>query len=104
MTYLPYDTDQQRADGSIPVFQCAPSWAIISAAGSTLVKTGLGQCLALITGTAGLTLSLYDGTSAAGTLITTITPASGNTPIQVQFLTGLYVVATGTGATTVTYK
>lgn len=90
------------ASGAIPVYQASAWWESITSAGSYAVQTGSGSVDALITGTTGMTITLYDNTTASGTPIITITPALGYTTIRVQYLVGLYAVVTGTGAITIT--
>ena len=100
MSDYPYTTDQSRADGSMPVYQSGRYYPI-TAAGGYLVQSGVTQLLRIITGTAGLSLAIYDGTSAGGTLVATITPAAGTQDLGVQCLAGLYITATGSGASTI---
>ncbi len=102
MTAQPYSNNQVRSDGAIPVYQASSWWQSITTAGIYAIQTGTGSVDALIVGTTGMTITLYDNTSATGTPIITITPALGYTPIRVQYLAGLYAVVTGTGAITVT--
>lgn len=70
----------------------------LSGAGSTLLKTGIGSLggVAIGTGAAGASITLYDGTSSAGTLIGVIGAAApGTATFGVQFNSGLYVVVAG---------
>ena len=104
MTF-PYSNDQSRSDGSIPVIDATPSFLRISAAGSYLIKPGLGQIGLIITSVAGLTITLYDGISAAGSQICAITPSAGSSlPIKTQCVTGIFAVAAGTGDLTLTFR
>src|SRR5580698_4148931 len=91
-------TDSQNADHP------APNFVHLAANGSTLAKTGSGILQALVINTPGGSsniVTIYDGTSAGGTVIgiygTTV--AAARLPINLQFRIGLFiVVATGTAA------
>lgn len=76
----------------------APSQTIthLAAAGSTLIKTGAGALLAINSNdNAAGQLSIYDGLSAAGTLLAVVdTTARGYIPMPLKFTTGLFVVKT----------
>jgi hypothetical protein len=76
-------------------------------AGSTLLKTGVGSLQGVdinTAGTAGATVTLYDGTSSGGTEIAVISAAEQFNPrFGVQFTTGLYVALVGTPDVTVCY-
>jgi hypothetical protein len=82
-------------------------YANLSGVGTTLLKTGIGSLgsVAIGTGAAGASISLYDGTSSSGTLIGVIGAATtGSVTFGVQFFTGLYaVVAGGSPNATVSY-
>ncbi|MFM0428197.1 hypothetical protein PQQ75_04205 [Paraburkholderia aspalathi] len=73
-------------------------YANLSAAGSTLLKTGIGSLGGVVVGTgaAGATITLYDGTNTSGTLIAVLS-AAAPVPLTfgVSFFTGLYVVVAG---------
>lgn len=74
---------------------------------SALVKTGRGslQTLVIGTGAADATVTLYDGTTGAGTVIGIVDTA--NTTglwFGVQFNTGLYIEISGVVDITVTYS
>jgi hypothetical protein len=83
------------------------SYKNLNAAGSTLIKAGVGQLVDVTvnTGASGSSIALYDGTSVTGTPIATIDPAAnGCFLFGVQFNTGLFAVVTGTPDITVVYN
>lgn len=102
--------NQQSPSAAIPVYECIAPYGgqiirNLTANGSTLVKTGAGGFYRLIIGGAGTgsTLAVYDGTSASGTLLATIsTTTTGSVDIGLAFLTGLFVVAAGSAAANLT--
>lgn len=81
---------------------CTPTNLLAN--GTTLVRTGIGVMAGVninVLGASSNTLKLYDGLTAAGTLIGTIdtTVALGPTMPNVKFSTGLTaVLGTGTAA------
>ncbi len=102
---MSYSIDQTRTDGALPACTAAPLYQRITAAGTYVLKTSLGQLYSIIGSVAGMTVVVYDGTSAAGTEICTLVPAAGSvTPISVQLLSGICVVVTGTGDILLTYR
>lgn len=77
----------------------------LSASGNTLVKTGAGQLDAVICGTATGNITIYDGTSTGGAVVlATSALVAGRTSFQIAFRTGLFVVLSGAGVATVTYR
>lgn len=77
----------------------------LSASGSSLVKTGAGQLGAVICGTATGNITIYDGISSAGAVIlATSALVVGRTLFNIAFRTGLFVVLSGAGVATVTYR
>lgn len=79
-----------------------------AATAGTLVKTGNGTLYSVNVGDAGsgMQITLYDGTSTAGTVISVIKPTSpGSFLFNANLSTGLYVVVTATtaGDFTITY-
>jgi hypothetical protein len=82
------------------------TYAHLNTAVGTLLKTGIGSLrgITVNTGSAGSTLTLYDGTSAAGTVIAAISTATPFNPrYGIQFTTGLFAVVAGTPDVTVCY-
>jgi len=84
---------------------------IASSLGNTLVRQGNGVLHTLVInklGTAANTLTIYDGTSASGSVIAVIdsTVLLISLTYDIQFVTGLFIVsATGVGADiTVTWQ
>ena len=65
---------------------------------SGLIKTGAGQLGGFIVATGTPTITIYDGTTSAGTLILNgvVTTAGVPYPVPVGFNTGLYVTISGT--------
>lgn len=81
------------------------SYCSLTASGNTLVKTGAGQLLAWFCGTATGTITIYDGTSAGGTVILAASAlVAGSNPLKVAFKTGLFIVLSGAGVATVVYR
>lgn len=98
------------AGGSYSSLQSiTPSSLWVNSTGSTGAATGIGQAVGIVINshTSG-TIALYDGTSAAGTLMNnTITLASGERWIPLfgaKFKTGLYVAVGGTIDYTIYYN
>ena len=84
------------------------AYANIAAAASTLVKTGPGtlRSITVNKGVAG-TITIYDGTTASGTKIGTITmPADwlGTLTFDAAFAVGLYIVTSVASDITVSYR
>lgn len=79
----------------------------LNLAASGLVKTGVGDCaLILVTSSSSLTIKLWDGVAASGTVITATmaVDAKEEYDIPAHFSTGLYVeFVAGTGSLTVFY-
>jgi hypothetical protein len=79
----------------------------LNAAGSTLIKTGgcRIESLSINTGAATSNIALYDGTSAAGTLVALV---DTTTPRFLQsvwtFRTGLFTVVTGAPDLTMVWR
>jgi hypothetical protein len=91
-----------NSDGSEQVGESCGS-AVISAAATTVVKSGAGQLgyISILGGTAG-TITVYDSLTGSGTvLVPTFTPTAGapaTLTFKVNFAIGLTIV---TGAATV---
>lgn len=84
---------------------CDFSYQSLTASGNTLVKTGAGQFRALICGTATGNVTIYDGTSASGTLIQAASAlVVGAITFEVSFAIGLFIVLSGAGVATVSYR
>lgn len=95
--------DGSYADQTTPA--CDFSYQNLTASGNTLVKTGSGTFRALICGTATGNITIYDGTSTAGQIIYgTAALAVGVTIFEVSFGVGLFVVLSGAGVATVTFR
>jgi len=99
-----YGTIALDADGTVPV---PNSFKRINTAASTLVKTGAGTLKSVTVnakGTVASTVTVYDGTSAAGTVIAVIDSLNnvGSFAFDVGFATGLFIVTTGTVAPDIT--
>lgn len=76
------------------------------ASGNTTVKTTAGQLHSLIVGTATGNISIYDGASANGNTIlaTCALFAAGVYVFDVSFATGLFIVLSGAGVASVTFR
>lgn len=84
-----------------------------SLSASTLIFTGksllVGACIGA-DGTNPATVTIYDNTSATGTILwQTVIPATGRNqtilfPLPIQAKTGLYVAISGTGASAIVYR
>jgi len=102
-------TDAQLRASSVSVSQGGSSFTWFSTATGSLLKTGAGVVRRIIIGSnvAG-TVTLHDNTSAAGTVITSVTSTTSTPCNQVElgvaFSTGLYCTTTGSGiSVTVVY-
>ena len=73
---------------------------------SGLVKTGVGQIWGFVVATGTPTITIYDNTSAAGTLILNgiVTVAGGTYQLPVGFGTGCYVSISGACDVTFLYN
>lgn len=94
---MAYERNNGDPANSMPTWTCPPPNQILThlaAAGSTLVKNGSGAISSINSNdNAAGTLSIYDGLSAAGTLLGVIdTGARGFIPCPWKFSTGLFVV------------
>lgn len=101
---MAYPSNQTNPAAAIPVYSGAAKYSHINAAGNTQAVTGTGVLLGVVvnTGVSGATVTLYDGTSAAGTLIAVISAATqGGFTYGVGVTTGLFVVVAGTPDVTV---
>jgi hypothetical protein len=101
---------QLLSTNPVQTFEADTYANIVAGTAATLVKTGAGTLKRLCINTKGAsanTIKVYDGLSAAGTLIATIDGTSDRDHnYDVAFGTGLTIVsATGTGADmTVVYR
>jgi len=73
---------------------------------SGLIKTGVGQLGGFLVATGTPTITIYDGTSASGTLMLNgvVTTAGVPYPVPCGFNTGLYVAISGTCDVTFFYN
>jgi len=84
----------------------ASTYKYISGAANTLCKVGAGDLHSInVTNNSG-SVTVYDGTSAAGIIITTIDSlkVQGSFLFDAPFSTGLFIVTTGSAIITVTYE
>jgi hypothetical protein len=71
-----------------------------AANGGQLIKTGIGSLQSITFGLTGVTVTLYDGLTAGGTLIGVFTSTAAITlTLGVQYNTGLFAVVTGASGT-----
>ena len=75
--------------GNLAVGSATP----MTAGSSAIIKTGQGALLGFLASVAG-TASIYDATSAANPLVTSLPIAAGWNPIPVAFGTGCYIALT----------
>lgn len=92
-----------RDDNGVPIQRINNSFAHISTATTTTVKTGAGILHSITVNTLGTvasTATVYDNTSGSGTVIAVINTLalSGSFVLDVAFSTGLTIVTTGTAA------
>jgi hypothetical protein len=87
------------------------NYSRFNGAATTTVKSGAGYFVSVCytTPSNGSTMTVYDNTAAAGTIIAVYTPPNGSfivcMPMEsVAFTTGLTIVTTGTGQWTVSYR
>lgn len=92
---------------SLPVVQAGFTYAHISTAATTVVKSGAGVVHTITVnnlGTVASTTTVYDNTAGSGTVIAIINTLAGQTSYiyDVAFATGLTLVTTGTVAPDIT--
>lgn len=100
------NNDQSSNAGAIPMRQVGNTPRYIAAATTTLVKTGSGTLsqLNVNTGGAGSIATIYDGLTAAGTVMAIVDTATrGVLPLNVNFVTGLCVVTSGGSPANLTF-
>lgn len=100
----PSATEIVDASGDVVAF--TGPYVNMTAGATTTIKSGAGVLFAVIVNNPGTTqtLTLYDNTSAAGTLIATITLVAGqNLQYGLNFDTGLTAVLSGTADVTIVY-
>jgi hypothetical protein len=88
-----------------PVFESGLLYNNITTATTALVKSGAGTLGRLIINTAGAgsSAAIYDGLSASGTLIATVSTATQNSlSFGIAFAAGLCVVTSGGSAANIT--
>lgn len=77
----------------------------LGASASTLVKTGPGQLGRIVCGTATGNITIYDGTTSGGVVILAASAlVAGAISYNVAFKTGLFIVLSGAGVATATYR
>ena len=89
-----------------PVYESGLGYDNITTATTTLVKTGSGTLGRLIINTAGAgsSAAIYDGLTAAGALIATVSTAAQNSlTFGISFATGLCVVTSGGTPANITF-
>ena len=80
-------------------------YASLTASGNTTVKTGAGQLHTIVVGTATGNITIYDGTSANGNVILAASAlVAGVLMLDVSFTTGLFIVLSGAGVATATFR
>ena len=89
--------------------ETSPRYNHISTATTTILKYGAGMLHnVILNNPTNNTITIYDNTSAAGTVIAIINPGSSATPFNldyhVPFSTGLTIVTAGTPDITVVYE
>lgn len=100
-------TGVRSPDGS---YRMTPDYLYsnITAATTTVVKTGSGLLHAIVVGTAspsGATATIYDNTTASGASVSVVSvTGSSNLIYDINLNTGLTIVTSATGNLTVTYK
>lgn len=107
-------TDAQRGqfrvanDGTYPAETtpaCDFSYQSLTASGNTLVKTGIGNLRALITSTATGNVTIYDGINSSGVVILAASAlVVGTVTFEITFGVGLFIVLSGAGVATVTFR
>lgn len=86
-----------------------PRFSNISTATTSLLKTGPGSLHRIVVNDpSNITITVYDNTSATGSVIAAIKPGSNTTPITLEygceFQSGLTIVTSGTTNLTVIYE
>ena len=108
LTDIQTQSARQGGDGSVASgVSSTGDWGYCSctASGNTLVKTGAGQLGRLVCGTATGNITIYDGTTSGGAVIlATSALAAGTQELNIAFKTGLFIVLSGAGVATVTYR
>ena len=111
LTAVQLRTYRHLIDGlsTAAVTTSAADWgyASLTPSGNTTVKTGSGQLFKLIVGTATGNISIYDATSATNgntILATCALPVAGVYVLELSFLTALFIVLSGAGVATVTFR
>lgn len=107
---MTFPNSQSNPKGAVPVYLCANPYGgqiiqNLTANGGVLVKTGPGTLDSVVVGIAGSgsSLTIYDGTSASGTLLGTVSTVVQNAlALGWSFQTGLFVNAAGGSAANVT--
>lgn len=80
-------------------------YASLTASGNTIVKTGAGQLHSIVCGAATGNITIYDGTTANGNVILAASAlVAGVLTLDVSFTTGLFIVLSGAGVATATFR
>lgn len=93
---MSYPNVQQGS--ALPVYEAGLTPRNITTATTTLVKTGRGTLGRIVVNTlgAGSAIAIYDGLTAGGTLIATVSSAAqASLAFGAAFVTGLCVVTSG---------
>ena len=80
------------------------SYAHGAGAGNIFAKASPGVLHSININTAATTVTIYDNTSATGTIIAIIGALTGTFTYDVSFVTGLTVAVVGSGDVTVSYR
>jgi len=89
----------------MPAAQGNYSYAHITGAATTVVKSSAGQVHSVNVNTAGTTVTVYDGASSnAATVVAVIGAVTGSFVLDADFASGIVVVTTGTPDVTITYQ
>ena len=86
--------------------ETSATYKYITGAASTLCKVGAGDLHTIVVTNNAGTVSVYDGTSAAGTLLSVIDglKVQGTMTFDTPFSDGLFIVTTGAAIITVVYE
>lgn len=102
----PVNVEAALVDGSGTALALTGSYSHLTAAATTVIKSGAGVLFAVIVNNPGLTitLTLYDNTAGSGTVMAVIAlTASANLQYGMNFGVGLTAVLSGTADVTIVY-
>ena len=97
----------EAATSSGAIAVTAGAAVVPSASRTSQLNSGVLTSVQCVAGSAAGTVTVYDGTSTAGTILASLngvpvgTTQFANISIPVVFSTGLYVVVSGTGTTAI---